>query len=170
MRINNKRIDIYIETIYTLLFIGLIFSIVLIFIPIPTVTRYIKPYFLVLGFGALIYGFYKYGHQHVEYSSDGEVLNLKTHDSFWIKYFPRNRVMVDFPKNKLLSFNVRRGILKRTLELYVTSRRSQSGFTKLTFNITYLSKNEVADLKRSLNKIVKKNKENNIPNLEEVTN
>ncbi len=170
MRINNKRIDVYIEAIYTLLFIGLIFSIVLIFIPIPTVTRFVKPYILVIGFGALIYCFYKYGHQHVEYSSDGEVLNLKTQDSFWIKYFPQTRVMVDFPKNKLLSFNVKNGFLKRKLELYVTSRRSQSGFTKLSFNITYLSKSEVTDLKRSLNKIIKKNKENNIPNLEEVTN
>lgn len=170
MRINNKRIDIYIETIYTLLFIGLIFSIVLIFIPIPTVTRVVQPYILIIGFIALIYAFYKHGHQHVEYSSDGEVLNLKTQDSFWIKYFPRNRVMVDFPKNKLLSFNVKNGLFKRKLELYVTSRRSQSGFTKLTFNITYLSKNEVADLNRSLQKIVKKNKEKEVPNLEEVKN
>lgn len=160
MRINNKRINVYIEALYTLLFIGLIFSVLLIFIPIPTVTRIVEPVYLVALFLVLIYLFYKIGHQHVEYSSDGEVLNIKTQDAFWVKYFPKTRSIVDFPKSKLSSFNVKNSLFHKQLDLYVTSKRSQSGFIKLSFNITYLSKNEVSDLKRSLTKIVKRNKEN----------
>ena len=168
MRINNKRINVYIEAFYTLLFIGLIFSVLLIFIPIPTVTRIIEPVYLVVLFLVSIFLFYKIGHQHVEYSSDGEILNIKTQDTFWAKYFPKSRTIVDFPKNKLSSFNVRSNLFQKQLELYVRSKRSQSGLIKLTFNITYLSKNEVSDLKRSLTKIVNRNKENKPNQLEEV--
>jgi len=43
--------------------------------------------------------------------------------------------------------------------LYVTSKRTSNGITKLKFNITYLKEDEIADLKRSLSKIIKNNKE-----------
>lgn len=167
MRINNKRINVYIEAFYTLLFIGLIFSVLLIFVPITAVTRWIEPYILTGLFCAFIYLFYKIGHQNVEYSSDGEIINIKTQDAFWVKYFPKTRRLVDFPKSKLISFKIKNGFLNKKLELYVTSRRTQSGSMKLSFNITYLSKNEISDLKRSLHKIVKRNSENNTPHLEE---
>ncbi|MGB6083961.1 hypothetical protein [Moheibacter sp.] len=168
MRINNKRVNVYIEAFYTLLFIGLIFSIILIFIPIPAITRIAPPYVYIGLFIFLIYLFYKLGHQHVEYSSDGEVLNIKTQDAFWVKYFPRTRLIVDFPKNKLVSFKIKSSFLHKKLELYVTSKRSHSGVAKLSFNITYLNKSEISDLKISLNRILKRNQENNILNLEEV--
>lgn len=167
MRINNKRINVYIEAFYTLLLIGLIFSILLIFVPIAAVTQWVEPYLLTGFFCAIIYLFYKIGHQNVEYSSDGEIINIKTQDAFWVKYFPKTRRLVDFPKSKLVSFKIKNGLLKKKLELYVTSRRAQSGYMKLSFNITYLNKNEISDLKRSLRKIVKRNSENNTPHLEE---
>ncbi|MFV0304343.1 MAG: hypothetical protein ACK5IC_02525 [Moheibacter sp.] len=157
MRINNKRVNVYIESIYTILFIGLVCSILLIFIPIPTITKYISPYILCAIFLFLIISLYKFGHQHVEYSSDGEVLNIKTGDSFWVKYFPKSRVVVDFPKHKLINYKIYNRILYKKLELYITSKRNQSGIAKLSFNITYLSQSEITDLKRSLSKIIKKN-------------
>ncbi|MBA5628726.1 hypothetical protein [Moheibacter lacus] len=157
-----------IEIFYTLLFIGLIFSVLLVFVPIPTITRWVNPYTLIAIFISSIYLFYKFGHQHVEYSSDGEVLNIKTQDAFWVKYFPQTRRIVDFPKSKLISYKVKNSLLNKKLELYVTSRRTQSGFKKLSFNITYLNKSEISDLKRSLNKIVKRNADIKTSQLEEV--
>ncbi len=167
MRINNKRINVYIEAFYTLLFIGLIFSVLLIFVPIPAIIRRVEPYILIGFFCVFIYLFYKIGHQNVEYNSDGELLNIKTQDAFWVKYFPQTRRIVDFPKSKLISFKIKNGFFQKKLDLYVTSKRTQSGYMKLRFNITYLSKSEISDLKRSLNKIVKRNSENNKPHLEE---
>lgn len=157
MRINNKRIKIYIETLYILLLLGLFFSILLTFIPISIITKFVSPYILVIGFTSAIIFIYKLGHQHMEYSSDGEVLNIKTQDAFWVKYNPNSKTIVDFPKSKLVNFKIKQGILQRKLELYVTSRRSQNGIVKLSFNITYLNNSEINDLKRSLNKILKKN-------------
>lgn len=168
MRINNKRVNVYIEALYNLLFIGLIFSIILLFIPISVLLKHISPYILIGIFLLAIFLLYKMGHMHVEYNSDGEILNIKTQDPFWIKYFPRSRTIVDFPKSKLMSFKIENNFLRKRLILYVTSKRSHSGYTKLTFNVTFLNKTEISDLKRSLNRIVKRNQENKISNLEEV--
>jgi uncharacterized membrane protein YdbT with pleckstrin-like domain len=157
MRINNKRINIYIETIYILFLLGIFCSLMLVFIPISVITKFISPYFLLIGFMAGIYLLQKLGHQHMEFSSEGEVLNIKTQDVFWTKYFPSTRIIVDFPKSKLVNFKIQSGIFQKKLDLYITSKRSQNGIAKLSFNITYLNKSEINDLKRSLNKILKKN-------------
>ena len=159
MRINNKRVNVYIDVIYTLMLIGLFFSILLIFIPIPLIVKKVPAYLLVLGFLWAIYGFHKLGHQNVEYSSDGEVINIKTQDPFWVKYFPQSKLVMDFPKTKLVNYKIRRDLFTKKLDLYVTSKRAQNGLTRLTSNITYLSKGEVNDLNRSLKKITKKNEE-----------
>lgn len=157
MRINNKRIKIYIETLNILFLLGLTFSILLCFIPISIITEHVSPIYLVGGSLLGIIILHKMGHHHIEYSSEGEVLQLKTQDAFWTKYFPSSRVIVDFPKGKLVNFNIKKGFFHKKLELYVTSKRSQNGITKLSFNITFLSSSETNDLKRSLTKILKKN-------------
>ena len=162
MRINNKRIIPLIETYYTVLFVGLFITVLLIIIPVSAVNHIISPYFLFVGFAALIFVFNKFGHQHFEYNSDGEVLNIKTQDPFWVRYFPNSKNMVDFPKQKLLRYKVKNMIFKKTLELYVTSKRTSNGMAKLKFNLTYLKNSEIADLKRSLSKVVKHNQENQI--------
>lgn len=159
MRINNKRIIPFIEKFYALLFLALMAAAILIIIPIGIVVNLISPYWLVtiilLTFALL----YSLGHQHLEYDSDGEVINIRTKDVFWSKYFSNQKIVMDFPKNKLLSYQIRHSLLKKRLELYVTSKRTANGITKLKFNITYLNKTEISDLRRSLNKIIKQNKE-----------
>lgn len=159
MRINNKRIIPFIETLYALLFLALLAAVFLIVIPIGLIINIIPPYYLIAGVLFFIVIFSLMGHQHVEYDSDGEVINIRTKDVFWSKYFPKKKITMDFPKNKLLSFRIHQSVFKRTLELIVTSKRTSHGVTKLRFNITFLTKSETNDLKRSLNKIVKNNKE-----------
>ncbi len=162
MRINNKRVTSIIETFYTFLFIGIFISILLIIIPIGFITKVISPYILLGLFILLIFLFYKLGHQHFEYNSDGEVLNIKTQDVLWNKYFSSSSLIVDFPKKKLVNYKIEKTLFRKTLELYVTSKRTTNGITKLKFNITYLKKSEITDLKRSLSKIIKNNNEQEI--------
>lgn len=159
MRINNKRIIPFIEKFYALLFLALLAATTLIIIPIGIIVNIISPYLLIGIILLVFFLLYILGHQHVEYDSDGEVINIRTKDVFWSKYFPKQKIVMDFPKNKLVSFKIKQSGLKKTLEMYVTSKRTAQGVTKLRFNITFLTKSETNDLKRSLNKIVKNNKE-----------
>lgn len=159
MRINNKRIIPYVNNIHTLSFIGLAMSVILIFIPIGIIVERISPYILTGGIVLFLFLFFKLGHQHLEYDSDGEVINIRTKNVFWSKYLPNQIISMDFPKKKLVSYKVVNRFPKRTLELYVTSRRSANGITKLKFNITFLSQNEINDLKKSLNRVIKTNQE-----------
>lgn len=159
MRINNKRVILFIEKFYALLILALLAATTLIIIPIGIIVNIISPYLLIAIILLLLLIMYFLGHQHVEYDSDGEVINIRTKDVFWSKYFPGQKIVMDFPKNKLVSFTIRQSLLRKTLEMYVTSKRSSNGVTKLKFNITFLSKSETNDLKRSLNKIIKNNQE-----------
>jgi len=159
MRINNKRIIPYIDNLHVLLLLALSVAIVMIFMPISIIVKHVSPYFLVGIIIIAIFLIYKLGDQHFEYDSDGEVINVRTQNAFWVKYFPSQKTIMDFPKNKLVSFKIINSFPKKTLELYVSSKRSQNGITKLKFNITYLTFNEIEMLKKSLNKIIKTNQE-----------
>lgn len=164
MRINNKRINTYVEAVYILLILGLFCSILLLFIPIPPIIKIAPAYIYILVFILAIMGFKNLGPHHVEYSSDGEVLNIKTQDPFFAKYFRQQKSLVDFPKSKLVDYKISGNILHRKLELYLKSKRTNNGIKKLSFNITFLSKNERQDLHRSLKKIIRNNtKDNNNP-------
>lgn len=159
MRINNKRVIPYVEVFYYLLIIGILSAILLLFIPVGLIVRRIPAYAILLIFFLIFFLFTKIGHQHFEYSSDGEVLNIKTENKFLSKIFPKYKKFNDFPKGKLIGFKIKRRLLLRDLELYVTSKRTANGMTKLKYNITYLDKREISDLKKSLNKIVSNNKQ-----------
>lgn len=159
MRINNKRIGIYIETLYRFLFLGVLCSILLILIPIPKIVNYVSPWYLLIFFVGLIILLPKFGHQIFIYNSDGEVLNIKTEDAFWAKYSAKSKRLIDFPKSKLRDFKIKESIFSKKLILYVNSKRSKKGYIELYFNISYLNQSEISDLKHSLNRLVKMNNE-----------
>src|SRR5690242_13481115 len=87
MRVNNKRIGIYIGTLYKFLFLGVLFSILLLLISIPKIVNFVSPWYLLIFFVGLIILLPKFGHQIFIYNSDGEVLNIKTEDAFCF-FFP----------------------------------------------------------------------------------
>lgn len=165
MRINNKRIAPYIINLHALLLLALVIAITLTFIPIGVVVRHISPYYLTFGVILILILLYRLGHQHFEYDSDGEVINIKTQNSFWSRYFPKQKRIVDFPKSKLDSFKIINSFPKKTLEMYIKSKRASNGVMKLKFNITFLNKKEINSLKISLNRIVKANQEKRIRTL-----
>ncbi|RZJ46769.1 MAG: hypothetical protein EOO19_10060 [Chryseobacterium sp.] len=98
--------------------------------------------------------YYINGRQIFEYDSDGEALHFK---NFNIVPFLSRPLSDEFPKYKIMKFEtVSMFFIKR---LYVTINSKNSGSTILKYDISYLTKKEVNDLRFSLNKVIKANKE-----------
>jgi hypothetical protein len=111
-------------------------------------------YLLIIIPVSLLVLFYINGRQIFEYDSDGEALHFKNRN---IVPFLNQPLSDEFPKYKLMKFEtVSLLFVKR---LYVTISSKNSGSTILKYEISYLTQKEVNDLKFSLNKVIKANKE-----------
>lgn len=98
--------------------------------------------------------FYIRGRQIFEYDSDGEALNFKNRNVISILDKPLND---EFPKYKLIGYEVVNGVIFKRLFVRISSKKTKEVILK--YDISYLKKQEVNDLKLSLNKVVKANKE-----------
>lgn len=98
--------------------------------------------------------FYLNGRQIFEYDSDGEALNFKNRN---IIPFLDKPLHDEFPKYKLISYEVIDIFFVK--RLYVTISSKNSGSTMLKYEVSYLTKKEITDLRFSLNKVVKTNNE-----------
>lgn len=98
--------------------------------------------------------FHLAGRQIFEYDSDGEALNFKNRN---ILQFIRKSVNDEFPKYKLLKYEVVSFFIIKRLYITISSKKNNSNILK--YDISFLSNKEVNDLKFSLNKVVKANKE-----------
>ncbi|SIS28888.1 hypothetical protein SAMN05421768_101417 [Chryseobacterium joostei] len=113
-----------------------------------------ESYLLIIIPVLMLIVFYLSGRQIFEYDSDGEALNFKNRN---IIPFLNSPLHDEFPKYKLIKYDVVTiFFIKR---LYITLSSKNSGSTILKYQISYLSRKEVNDLKLSLNKVVKANKE-----------
>lgn len=113
-----------------------------------------ESYLLIIAPLLLLIFFYLNGRQIFEYDSDGEAVHFKNRN---IMPFLSKALNDEFPKYKLIKYDVVTiFFIKR---LYLTISSKNSGSTMLKYEISYLTKKEVNDLKFSLNKIVKANKE-----------
>ncbi|MGE8434795.1 MAG: hypothetical protein ACN6N9_19675 [Chryseobacterium joostei] len=113
-----------------------------------------ESYLLIIIPVLMLIVFYLSGRQIFEYDSDGEALNFKNRN---IIPFLNHPLHDEFPKYKLIKYDVVTiFFIKR---LYITLSSKNSGSTILKYQISYLSRKEVNDLKLSLNKVVKANKE-----------
>lgn len=98
--------------------------------------------------------FYISGRQIFEYDSDGEALHFRNRN---IIPFLQKPLSDEFPKYKLLKFEIiNLFIVKR---LYITISSKNNGSTILKYEISYLTRKEVNDLRFSLHKVVKTNNE-----------
>ena len=111
-------------------------------------------YLLIILPLVLLITYYVYGRQIFEYDSDGEALHFRNRN---IVPFLSTPLSDEFPKYKLLKFDtINIFFIKR---LYITISSKNNGSTVLKYEISYLTKKEVNDLKFSLNKVIKANKE-----------
>ena len=99
--------------------------------------------------------YYVRGRQIFEYDSDGEALNFKNRN---IVKFLEKPISDEFPKYKLKKFEVLNGLFFKRLYITISSKKAKSIILK--YDISYLTKKELQDLKYSLSKVVKENKEN----------
>lgn len=114
----------------------------------------IESYLFIVFPVVLLLLFYLSGRQIFEYDSDGEALHFRNRN---IIPFLSRPLSDEFPKYKLIGYETIKIFFVR--RLYVTISSKNSGSTMLKYEISYLTKKEVNDLKISLNKVVKANKE-----------
>lgn len=98
--------------------------------------------------------FFCRGRQIFEYDSDGEALNFKNRN---VIMFLDKSLSDEFPKYKLLEYDVVNFFFMKRLYVTISSKKSTSLI--LRYDISYLKNKEVNDLKASLNKVIKNNKE-----------
>jgi len=99
---------------------------------------------------------YFLGRPIFEYDSDGEALNFRNNHILYI--LSKKNAKDEFPKYKLLKFNVVNALIFKKLYVYISSKKSHVLILK--YDISFLSTKQIKDLKFSLNKVIKLNKEN----------
>ncbi|WP_343658647.1 hypothetical protein [Chryseobacterium sp.] len=155
MRLSNRnKVSIY-NSLSTILFMMMVFGVI-----VFAANEYRfnalgnESYLLIIVPFLLLFIFYTCGRQIFEYDSDGEALNFKNRN---IIPFLDKPLHDEFPKYKLIKYDIISILfIKR---LYITVSSKNNGSTILKYQISYLSKKEINDLKLSLNKVVKANKE-----------
>lgn len=98
------------------------------------------------------------GRQIFEYDSDGEAVNFKNRN---IIPFLSKEIRDEYPKYKILSYEVVNAIFFKKLFVKIKSRKEHHQAIILKYDISYLTDKEIKDLKFSLKKIIKANKEAN---------
>lgn len=111
------------------------------------------PNLILLLFGLY---FHRIG-QLFEFDSDGETLNFKNNGIFFSKFMEYRVKRAEFPKGKLISFEVSDYGIYASLKIFITSRRKK-GPRSYRFNITFLNKKKKRGMIESLNKVLEKNK------------
>ena len=96
------------------------------------------------------------GRQIFEYDSDGEAVNFKNRN---IIPFLSKEIRDEFPKYKILSYEVVNAIVFK--KLYIKIKSKKEHIAVLKYDISYLTDKEIKDLKFSLKKIIKANIEAN---------
>jgi hypothetical protein len=90
-----------------------------------------------------------------EYDSDGEALNFRNNHILYV--LAKKNAKDEFPKYKLLKYNIVNLLIFKKLYIYISSKKSNVVILK--YDLSYLSGKEIKDLKFSLNKVVKANQE-----------
>lgn len=87
------------------------------------------------------------GRQIFEYDSDGEAVNFKNRN---IIPFLSKEIRDEFPKYKILSYEVVNAIVFK--KLYIKIKSKKEHIAVLKYDISYLTDKEIKDLKFSLKK------------------
>ncbi|MBD8081942.1 hypothetical protein [Chryseobacterium caseinilyticum] len=154
MRLSNKRKAPLYNFINTALIMFLVMGILAFF---AEEMRFqllgMEAYLFIAVPAMLIIIFYLNGRQIFEYDSDGEALHFRNRN---IVPFMSTPLSDEFPKYKFVKFETFTFLFFK--RLYITIN-SKSGNTILKYEISYLTWKELNDLKFSLNKVIKNNKE-----------
>ncbi|WP_226064726.1 hypothetical protein [Kaistella polysaccharea] len=98
--------------------------------------------------------FYLRGNQIFEYDSDGEALHFRSKN---VVFFLDKTTNDEFPKYKLLNYEIVNMLFLKRLYITISSKKNKSMILK--YDISYLSGKELADLNSSLKNVLHNNKE-----------
>ena len=159
MRLNNRSRKGFYEFLVTFLLMAMFFGIIAFLLErykMNIIGEWLSLLFIIIPILLLVI-FYLRGKQIFEYDSDGEALNFKNRN---VITFLDKVVSNEFPKYKLLNYEVVNALLFKRLYITISSKKSNSVI--LRYDISYLTNKEIKDLKFSLNKVLKANKESKI--------
>ncbi len=156
MRLSNRNKYPLYSFIYSLVGIIFILGIIAYVLEINKFDIFGKKAWVLLVVPCLLFLLlYLFGKPIFEYDSDGEALNFRNNHILYL--LSKKNAKDEFPKYKLLKYNVVNSLIFKRLYVYISSKKSHVIILK--YDITYLSKKQVKDLKFSLNKVVKTNNE-----------
>ncbi|WP_312825569.1 hypothetical protein [Epilithonimonas sp.] len=157
MRLSNRnKVPVY-SFIYSVAGIVFILGIIAYILEINKFDIFGRKAWVLLAFPALMSLFlYLLGKPVFEYDSDGEALNFRNNHILFL--LSKKNAKDEFPKYKLIKFNLVNVFFFKKLYIYINSKKSHVVILK--YDISFLNKKQVKDLKFSLNKVLKFNKEN----------
>ncbi len=156
MRLSNRnRIPVF-SFIYSLVGIIFILGVIAYILEINKFDIFGNKVWILLAIPLMLFLLlYFIGRPVFEYDSDGETLNFR--NSHILYLLTKKNAKDEFPKYKLLKFNIVNVLFFKRLYVYISSKKSH--VIILNYDVTFLSKKQLKDLKFSLNKVVKINKE-----------
>ncbi|MBP6577212.1 MAG: hypothetical protein KA796_10590 [Chryseobacterium sp.] len=156
MRLSNRnRIPVF-SFIYSLVGIIFILGVIAYILEINKFDIFGNKVWILLAIPLMLFLLlYFIGRPVFEYDSDGETLNFR--NSHILYLLTKKNAKDEFPKYKLLKFNIVNVLFFKRLYVYISSKKSHVIILK--YDVTFLSKKQLKDLKFSLNKVVKINKE-----------
>lgn len=154
MRLNSTSWSKVLRFVYLLCLLAICFDILMVNID-GSWSSFIKlsPFAIV----TLIFLVYR-GLPQFVYDSDGEVLNFTASEPNFKFLGSRFISHTEFPKRKLQSYRISRWPFRRTLTVIIASKDGKN--KKQRLSISYLRKKEVRDLKRSLDRVLVTNRQN----------
>ncbi len=155
MKLQNKQTKSKITVINILLLIIFFTSLIFSYLDI-SILRSNDEIVCIVSLIILLYISYL-GCPYFLYDSNGETLILHNKKALPFAFLVHEK-QSDFPKRKLIKYSIdNKPLFKRKLDVYISSKRVNSGLSKISFDISYLTSKQVKNLNISLNKIVKEN-------------
>lgn len=156
MRLTNKNQASFYNFVFTCINLLLAIGIVVSLFDILNFERSIFVRIALIAVPAtLLLLFLLLGKQIFEYDSDGEVLNFRNRS---IVPFLQKGKSDEFPKYKLKKYEIAGFFVYRKIFIYIYSKKDK--VITLKYDISFLTRQQVKDLKISLSKVMKINREN----------
>ena len=155
MRTNNSNIRNLIVSVYFILVVLAIFSAIVFSSFRHLTSNPFLTFILILGVFALIFFLVHRVSRYFEYDSDGMKVVIINKGLLMSDYINYREHILEFDKDRLVSFKFNNFFLYRTLDVYVRDRKG--GKKKETFNVTLLPKKKRRYIRQSLTKMIKMN-------------
>ena len=144
MRLSNRnRIPVF-SFIYSLVGIIFILGVIAYILEINKFDIFGNKVWILLAIPLMLFLLlYFIGRPVFEYDSDGETLNFR--NSHILYLLTKKNAKDEFPKYKLLKFNIVNVLFFKRLYVYISSKKSHVIILK--YDVTFLSKKQLKDLK-----------------------